>query len=88
MRLARRIMPDWTLEAIFGRRQERHTPSFVFLSVIKSSSDDYRNPIQDYRELIDIKSDILLKFQDGRDLLVIPKSMKNEIIKAAHKKGH
>lgn len=35
-----------------------------------------------------LRNDVLYKYKDGRELLVIPRDMQNEIIQMAHGKGH
>lgn len=35
-----------------------------------------------------IRNGILFKFKDGRELLVVPRAMQNEVIRTAHEKGH
>lgn len=35
-----------------------------------------------------LKRDILYKFEEGKDLLLIPKKLQNEIIRKCHEFGH
>lgn len=42
----------------------------------------------DFHEDYNLKGGILYKFQNGKDLLVIPKSKQNEIIRKCHEVGH
>ena len=50
----------------------------IFLEILKEK------PYQDYF----IRHELLYFQQEGRDLLVVPKSMQNEIIRSAHERGH
>ncbi|KAG5869625.1 hypothetical protein JTB14_009211 [Gonioctena quinquepunctata] len=42
---------------------------------------------EDYEDF-SVKSDILYKFVNGRELIVIPKTMQTDIMKKAHEIGH
>lgn len=52
------------------------------ISAIKALLE--KEPYEDYV----VRDGILFKFVNGRDILVVPKSMHQEIIRIAHEKGH
>ena len=66
----------------------------IILKVMKAQKSDpelrailevlKEKPYDDYM----MRNDVLYKFKDGRELLVIPQDMQNEIILMAHDRGH
>lgn len=40
-----------------------------------------------YKDFV-LRGEILFKFQDGRETLVVPRSMQQEVVRSAHEKGH
>lgn len=59
-------------------QQERDSETKALIEIAKERSyDNYH-----------MNGDLLYKFQDGRDLLVIPQSLETDIIRVIHEKGH
>ncbi|GBM76597.1 Transposon Tf2-9 polyprotein [Araneus ventricosus] len=72
------IITSDTLTARLKRAQQEDEYTQSLRSMIGSNSDS---------DFFD-KNEILYKYVDGRELIVVPRDMQTEIIKLAHEKGH
>ncbi|GBO46719.1 Transposon Tf2-8 polyprotein [Araneus ventricosus] len=72
------IITSDTLTARLKRAQQEDEYTQSLRSMIGSNSDS---------DFFD-KNEILYKYVDGRELIVVPRDMQTEIIKLAHDKGH
>lgn len=61
------------------KQQERDDETKALIEVLKNK-ESYDNYF--------MRGDLLYKFKDGRNLLVVPKSLETDIIQAIHEKGH
>lgn len=74
------MLVDETLTARVKQAQDTDET----IKVLKASLEDHPEDCTDYV----LKQDILFKYKDGYELLVIPECMQNEIIRRLHEKGH
>ncbi|GBM47268.1 hypothetical protein AVEN_61375-1 [Araneus ventricosus] len=72
------IITSDTLTARLKRAQQEDEYTQSLRSMIGSNNDS---------DFFD-KNEILYKYVDGRELIVVPRDMQTEIIKLAHEKGH